>query len=297
MKTVISASRRTDIPAFYYSWLQEALKKGEVTLPNPMYPAKTYTVDLKPENVHSIVLWSKDFSNVSSDPGILSDYNLYFQYTVNNYSEALEPGVPEYGATLQTIEGLLKRYSPEQFNIRFDPIIISTKGEPEPTPSEPGCARLSVFERLCRDLKALGMDNCRITTSYVYMYGHVTANMDKAGLDIVNLDEQAQIKFFCEMTAIAASHGFSLYSCSSPLLERVGGIRKGRCIDGELLERLFGGKAGKAKDKGQRAACGCTASRDIGIYPRCPDGMKCLHGCIYCYVNAGRQISTGAQNE
>ena len=107
MKAVISASRRTDIPAFYYDWLQEVLIKGSVELTNPIYKNKTYTVDLKPENVHSIVLWSKNFENVLKNPMNLENYNLYFQYTVNSYSKVLEPNVPEYKHTLCVLEGLL----------------------------------------------------------------------------------------------------------------------------------------------------------------------------------------------
>jgi hypothetical protein len=283
-KTVISASRRTDIPAFFYDWLQEALAKESVEVPNPMFPNKKYTVDLKPSNVHSIVLWSKDFKNVLMNPGYLDKYNLYFQYTINNYSKFLEPNVPEYKITLKTIEGLLKKYAPEQFNIRFDPVIISTKGEITPTYDVPEKARLNTFEQLCKDLKALGMENCRVTTSYLSLYGHVKDKMGKSGLDIIHLDEEKQIAFFTQMVETARKYDVSLYSCASPILEKVRGINKGCCIDGELLEKLFHGKVKKSKDNGQRAACGCTYSRDIGIYSKNINGMKCLHGCKYCYV-------------
>lgn len=279
MKTVISASRRTDIPAFYYGWLQEVLIKGSVELTNPIYKNKTYTVDLKPENVHSIVLWSKNFENVLKNPMNLESYNLYFQYTINNYSKVLEPKVPEYEHTLCILEGLLKKYRPEQFNIRFDPIIISQKGELNPTADKPGMARLVAFEQLCRDIRTLGMEKCRITTSYLSMYGHVKSKIKKSGLDIIPLNEKQQILFFQRMADIAQNYGMSLYSCACPILERAEGMKKGHCIDGKLLEQLFGGRVKKAKDSGQRAACGCSYSRDIGIY----DKMKCLHGCVYCY--------------
>ncbi len=283
-KTVISASRRTDVPAFFYDWLQGVLAEGSVEVPNPMFPDKKYTVDMRPSGVHSLVLWSKDFRNVLLNPGLLDRYNLYFQYTVNNYSKFLEPNVPAYRETLKTLEGLLKKYSPEQFNIRFDPIIISAKGEISPTPGTPEKARLAAFERLCCDLKLLGMESCRVTTSYLAMYGHVKNKIGKSGLDIIHLEADRQILFFTEMAGIAGKHGISLYSCASPILEGVKGINKGHCIDGELLEKLFEGKVKKTKDSGQRKACGGTYSRDIGIYSKSAGGMKCRHGCKYCYV-------------
>ena len=270
-KTVISASRRTDIPAFFYEWLQESLAKGSVEVPNPMFPNKKYSIDLRTISVHSIVLWSKDFKNVLRNPMNLNEYNLYFQYTINNYSKFLEPNVPGYKETLNTLEGLLEKYSPEQFNIRFDPVIISTKGEINATPDLPEKARLNAFEQLCIDLNVLGMENCRVTTSYLSMYGHVKNKIGKSGLDIIHFDEDKQISFFT-------------YSCASPILEKAKGINRGHCIDGELLEKLFGGKVKKSKDNGQREACGCTYSRDIGIYSRSINGMTCLHGCKYCYV-------------
>lgn len=284
IKSIISASRRTDIPAFYYDWLQSSLQHGNVEIPNPIYQNKTYHVDLRPESVHSIVLWSKDFSNVIEEPGYLNNYNLYFQYTVNHYSKLLEPRVPEYKHTLRVIEGLLKRYHPRQFNIRFDPIIISQRGEISPTPDKPDYARLLVFEQLCKDIRALGMEECRVTTSYLALYGHVLRCLEHSDIDILHLNEENQIIFFSQMVQIADQYGITLYSCASPVLERVEGMKIGHCIDGELLEQLFGGRVKKSKDTGQRKACGCTVSREIGIYSRSENGMKCLHGCSYCYI-------------
>lgn len=284
IKTVISASRRTDIPAFYYKWLQDTLTKGSVELPNPLFPSKTYVVDLRAESVHSIVLWSKNFKNVLKEPMYLENYNLYFQYTINNYSKVLEPNVPEYKDTLHILDGLLNKYEPKQFNIRFDPIIISLKGEMNPTPDKPGKARLIAFEQLCKDIKALGMDKCKVTTSYLSLYGHVKSIIKKSDFGIIHLNEKQQILFFERMVEIAERYGIALYSCASPILEQVKGIKVGHCIDGELLEQLFGGRVKKSKDNGQRQSCGCTYSRDIGVYARGTNGMKCLHGCKYCYV-------------
>jgi hypothetical protein len=284
-KTIISASRRTDIPAFYYDWLQAALKGGEVILQNPRFPAKSYRVGLKPEDVHSIVLWSKDFSNAAKEPGRLADYNLYFQYTINSYSKLLEPNVPDFYSTVKTLDVLLKRYKPGQFNIRFDPVLISrTNGEIIPIPENPQKARLNSFEQLCKAIKTLGMDKCRITTSYISLYGHVQKKICQSGVDIVYLNDTEQIAFFENMVEITDKYGLMLYTCASPVLEKVKGINTGHCIDGKLLVSLFGGSVSIQRDKGQRTDCNCSVSKDIGAYSNGANGMKCLHGCKYCYV-------------
>lgn len=283
-KNIISASRRTDIPAFYYSWLQQQLAAGTIELNNPLFPQKTYQVSLMPEDVHTIVLWSKDFNHVLREPGLLQNYKLYFQYTINHYSKALEPHVPEYGESLRVLSGLLKHYSPEQFNIRFDPVLISTKGECRPSPEAPHKARLEAFEELCADLNALGMNRCRITTSYLSMYPQLPGKFRRAGIDVMELNASQQIFIFSAMAELAEKYGLKLFSCASPILEGVPGIQRGHCIDGELLMQLFGGKVKKSRDTGQRKSCGCTVSRDIGSYGKAAAGMKCGHECVYCYA-------------
>ncbi|MDT8902069.1 DUF1848 family protein [Anaeroselena agilis] len=280
LKTVISASRRTDLPRFHYRWLQDALRAGEAVVVNPRFPAASYRVDLRPESVHTVVLWSKDFANILADPGRLADYNLYFHYTVNNYSPLLEPGVPPYAATLRTLEGLLARHRPEQFTIRFDPVIISTGGELRPDPAKPGRARLAAFERLCRDLAALGMRSCRLATSHIALYPHVKKRLAAAAdLGFVPLEDNLLTLFFTRLAEIAAAHGLTLRSCASPLLAAVPGLVPGRCVDGDLLAALAGEKASRARDGGQRAACGCTKSVDIGGY-----AQTCGFNCLYCYA-------------
>ncbi|MBP2645596.1 MAG: hypothetical protein H6Q75_1036 [Firmicutes bacterium] len=268
-KIILSASRRTDLPQFYYGWLQQVLKEGQVVVANPRFQDKCTVVDVRPENVHTLVLWSKDYSQVVQAPGRLEDYNLYFQFTINNYAKTIEPQVPDYSYSLQTLEKLLAVYRPEQFNIRFDPVLISTRGEIAANPNKPGRARLEAFSMLCRDLSRLGMQNARITTSYVEMYGHVTRRLRVAGIDNVPLNDMLQERFFSLMVDIASSYGFMLYACASWLVERVPGLAGGRCIDGYLLEK-----------QGQRRSCLCHKSIDIGGYDK-----ACAGGCLYCYAN------------
>lgn len=277
MLEIISCSRRTDIPAFYYDWLQESLKNKYVMVKNP-YNKSTYMVDLSPERVHSICLWSKSFANVLKNPGYLSLYNLYFQFTITGYSKFLEPNVVDTEEALRQMEQLAERYSPQQINWRFDPIILSIRGENEPTPDNFERARLKVFEALCRDISSFGVNRC--TISFLCLYKKVEQRMKESKFACLLPSQQQQIEFVSQLVEIADKYGVTIYTCTSPIIEGVPGVRKGHCIDGAYLEELFGKRASHVKDAGQRTECGCTRSRDIGAY----SGQSCGHGCLYCYA-------------
>ena len=270
MKSIISASRRSDLPACHYDWLQRALASGAVDVPHPLLSGRSSRVDLRPQQVHSIVLWSKDYSRVAADAGRLTDYNLYFQYTINRYPKRLEPQAPEYLQTLRTLERLRSRYSAEQFNIRFDPLIFLGLDDYP--------ARVRAFAELCRDLQRLGFSGCRITTSPLAAYGKVVRRLQQAGLTALQ-DPQALLAVVRELAQTATEYGFTLYSCAAPLQAAVDGVQRGACIDGHLLTGLFGGKVSRARDGGQRPECGCTLSRDIGSYQQ-----PCALACQYCYA-------------
>lgn len=277
MLEIISSSRRTDIPAFYYDWLQECLKNKYAVVKNP-YNKSTYMVDLSCEKVHSICLWSKSFANVLKDPKYLSLYNLYFQFTITGYSKFLEPNVIDTNEAVRQMEQLAQKYSPRQINWRFDPIIFSAEGEKEPTPDNFERARLKVFENLCKDISSFGVNRC--TISFLCLYKKVEQRMKKCNFTYFPPSQQKQIEFVSRLVEIADKYQVTIYTCSSPVIESVPGVKKGHCIDGAYLEELFGKRASRAKDSGQRKECGCTRSKDIGGY----DNQSCRHGCVYCYA-------------
>ena len=103
----------------------------------------------------------------------------------------------------------------------------------------------------------------------------------------------------------------TLATCGESIDLEKYGIKHNRCIDGELMERLFPEdkelvyylRTGKLpqpnlfggipeippdrkdlKDKGQRKVCGCMISKDIGMY------NTCRHFCVYCYANTSKEI-------
>lgn len=235
-------------------------------------------VDLSCEKVHSICLWSKSFANVLKDPGYLSFYNLYFQFTITGYSKVLESNVVETNEAVRQMEQLARRYSPQQINWRFDPIILSSRGEKEKTQDNHERTRLKVFEVLCKDISSFGVSRC--TVSFLCLYKKVEQRFKKSNFAYSLPSQQKQIEFVSRLVEIADKYGITVYTCSSPIIEGVPGVKKSHCIDGAYFEALFGKRASRAKDAGQRKECGCTRSRDIGGY----DEQTCGHGCLYCYA-------------
>ena len=93
-------------------------------------------------------------------------------------------------------------------------------------------------------------------------------------------EAQPPLEYAQELSFAAESLGLYLESCSEDL-KTIEGIKQSACIDGSLLSRLTGKSASLAKDPGQRPACRCTISCDIGSYR----DMPCPGGCLYCYAN------------
>ena len=81
------------------------------------------------------------------------------------------------------------------------------------------------------------------------------------------------------LAGIAARYGMKIESCAEKLDLSQAGVPAGSCIDKRRLERILGCGLNAGKDRGQREACGCCESIDIGTYHTCPAG------CRYCYAN------------
>ena len=123
MKEVISASRRTDIPACYLDWMIDHVRKGHVDVKNPFYPAQVSRVSLKKEDVHSIVFWSKDFSKFLEQASEFSGYKSFFHFTVNDCKK-LEPRIPSLNQRLLQAKKLVDEFGPHVMIWRFDPIVF-----------------------------------------------------------------------------------------------------------------------------------------------------------------------------
>ncbi len=282
-KFVLSASRRTDIPAFYMPWFMSGIEQGGFEVVNP-YNRKISKVPAGTDRVHTIVFWSKDFGpfikGAYGEDLISKGYNLFFNFTVNAVNPLLEPKVPGLPARLEQMAVLCRRFGPRAVNWRFDPLcfyVTEHSGE---------LNNLKDFERIAGAAARLGIRRC--VTSFMDDYAKIRKRAAVIpGFRFVEPPLEKKVSVCLEMEKIVASSGISLQTCCEQevlkALPAGSGIKKGGCIPADLLMALFGGRVSLKKDSGQRiaAGCGCHVSRDIGSYERHP----CYHNCLFCYAN------------
>lgn len=273
MKHIISASRRTDIPAFFTDWLIKRLEQGSALVKNP-YSGKVQEVSLRPERAHSFVLWSKDFRPLLRRIEEVERHapNLFFHFTITGVPKALEQHTPDVKEAARDFIFISKRYSPGHIVWRFDPIVITDRAPFEFYEDS--------FARLAAALKGHAAE-CYF--SFMEPYRKVLRNFGKyTDHTLIELSTEEKQGYAGRLSAIAKKNGLRLSACCNGYLES-DDIEKARCIDGERLGRLFGDMALAAKPAPTREGCGCARAIDIGSYD------TCAHGCLYCYANSDKE--------
>ena len=89
---IISASRRTDIPAYYPDWFYNRIREGFVCVRNPMNFHQVSRISLSPDVVDGIVFWTKNPLPLMPRLEELRAYPFYFQFTLTPYGKDVEPG-------------------------------------------------------------------------------------------------------------------------------------------------------------------------------------------------------------
>jgi len=297
---IISASRSTDIPAFYAEWFMKRLREGYVVWKNPFNQKKS-CISFK--NAGGIVFWTKNpkplmpFLDEVSELG----YDYYFQFTVNDYeSEGFEPNVPPLDERIETFRSLSQKLGKERVIWRFDPICLTRELDVEGI-----MARLrSIGERLKGYTEQLV-----ISFVDVHAYTKVQRNIKTAdGFCLREPSMEEQDELARRISSYAKEIGVSPSACGERRSFAHFGILPNKCIDGELFKRICQKGNIKlqkhlgtyidqysllspqkkdvplCKDKGQRKECGCVESKDIGMY------NTCNHMCVYCYANTSQRV-------
>ena len=266
---IVSASRRTDIPAFYSDWFFNRMKEGYVCVRNPMSFHQVSKIQLTPDVVDCIVFWTKNpFDMLANHAQELENIHIpyYFQFTVNPYNQIIEPHVPKKEVIFKTFISLSEKIGKERLIWRYDPIIF--------TDTIDFNYHIKYFDYIAEKL-ALHTNKCII--SFLDFYKKTERNM--SAINVFDPILEQKIDFSRKLYEIASHYGLKLVTCAEKLDLSEIGIRHGQCIDSGLIAHLCKGKILVKKDKNQREECGCIESIDIGAY------NTCRHGCLYCYAN------------
>ena len=285
---IISVSRSTDIPAFYADWFVGRLKKGWCAWINP-FNQKNYRVSFN--KTRMIVFWSKNpkpmFERLDEIESV-GYKNYYFQFTLNDYdAERLEPNVPPVAERIDTFRHLADKIGKERVIWRFDPLLLSNEISID--------VLLERIGNIGRQLKGYTE---KLVFSFIDIASYRKVQNNLAGFGIREFSAEEQVRFAKGLADLNKEFDFELATCGELADLSEHGIKHNKCVDDELMIRLFhddaklmdfigaeydmfeGWQIKKSrKDKGQRKACGCIVSKDIGTYNTCP------HLCRYCYAN------------
>jgi len=268
---IISASRRTDIPAFYTEWFYNRIKDGFVYVRNPINKNQVSKVSLLPEHVDCFVFWTKNPKPFIERLSELSEYKFYFQFTLNSYCKDLEPNVPKKQDVIETFIELSQKIGKEKVIWRYDPILLSDKYTID--------YHIKYFKSIAERVSPF-TEKCVI--SFIDIYKKCERNLKNISVQEISANEIEYLSG--ELKKIADEYNLSLETCAENVELSSLGIGHNRCIDNDLIERILNKKIKSSKDKNQRNECGCIESIDIGAY------NTCKHGCLYCYANFNHQM-------
>lgn len=308
---IVSASRSTDIPAFYSDWFFNRLELGYSAWTNPFNGVKSY---VSYQNTRFIVFWSKNPKPLIPHLAKLKERKIgcYIQFTLNDYvSEGLEKSVPSVDERIRTFKELVGILGPGSVVWRFDPLVLTDT--------------ISIDD-LLRKIEYIGDRLHGYTKKLVFsfvdiaLYKKVESNLKRAGISYKEWTKDLMNEFAEKLSQLNAKWDYELATCGEKIDIDQYGIHHNKCIDdalmiqlassdsilmnhlgvsiheGELFDEIPEGaidlgngryalKAKTSKDNGQRALCGCIASKDIGEY------NTCAHQCEYCYANSSKEIA------
>jgi len=289
---IVSASRRTDIPAYYAPWLFGRIDSGYCLVRNPYDARRLSRVSLAPEDVDFLVLWTRDPRPMLARMRDLDGRGIrsYFQMTIAGYPEHIEPGAPSLDEATAALRALSDIVGPRRVLWRYDPVFVAQGISAD--------WHRRNFERIASALEG-GTE--RVAFSLLDEYALTASRLGRAGesavvfgsalssqaaADAPRLPPPPYAELLPELASIARSRGMTPLACAEPFDLSSLGIEAGSCVDPALAASIWPelgeGKAeAKRKDSGQRKACRCAPSVDIGAYGSCP------RGCAYCYANRG----------
>jgi len=291
---IISASRATDIPAYYTGWLINRLNEGFVIRKNP-FNQKPYKISF--ENTRVIVFWTKNPEPLMQHLNWFDDNfpNYYFQFSLNDYSRKIEPAMPPLEKRIETFIKLSERIGKKKVIWRFDPLLLTD-----------GIKTGDLFRKIENIAGKLRGYTEKFVFSFadIKNYRRVQNNLKKAGINAFEFTEKQMLETAKGIYEIFAGSNIKTATCAEKIDLSQFNISHNKCIDDDLMIKLFphdkklmnflGVKKNEKgifverkrnlKDKGQRKDCRCIESKDIGTY------NTCKSACAYCYAVSNKKI-------
>jgi hypothetical protein len=265
-KQIIGVSRRTDIPAFYADWFMERVRAGYCMVPNPFNRNQVSRVSLKPSDVTAFVFWTRNPKPLMKYLPELDrmGFRYYVQYTIIGYAREIDRYSPPVEESVQTFRDLSSMIGREKVNWRYDPILLSDV-----------ITYAWHKKQLSYLINSLKGHTKRLVISFVDPYRKNLTRLAPYAF------EPEAYRGLAEFIGREASgSGIEVRTCAEAADLSRYGIRKGKCIDDELVSAITGSESVLKKDPSQRKLCGCVASKDIGV------NNTCLFGCEYCYATS-----------
>lgn len=268
---ILSVSRRTNIPRFYFDWFLNRLREGYALVRNPMNHRQVGKITLTPDTVDCIAFWSKNPAPMLPKLEALEPYPYFVQFALNPYGRDIESGLPDKSELLDTFLSLSETIGPERVVWRYSPVLINRSYTID--------RHLRCFESFAARLKGY-TTLCRL--SFLDIYAKIAPRMRGMGItDVPETEKPAMAKALAQ---IAQAHGITLGGCGNMDLDACGLAPVG-CIDAGHVSRITGTSLSSPKDPGQRGNCHCAQSIDIGTY------NTCINGCAYCYANHSQEAA------
>lgn len=264
---IISASRRTDIPAYYSEWFFNRLQEGFCYTIHPMNPKIYYKISLTKDIVDAIVFWSKNPYPMLKKLALLEGYPYYFQYTITPYENDIEKNLPLKKYLIETFIQLSEIIGKNRVIWRYDPILFSPKYTLN--------FHLEQFALLCKQLAPY---TTKVIVSFISLYRKVRKQCEQQ--DIFCPQNEEKNELFQTIAEICFENNLRLEVCAQEFQESEKyPIFPAHCIDISLINTLAKKNLIIDKDPCQRKLCGCVKSYDIGMY------NSCYNNCVYCYAS------------
>ena len=265
-------------------WIRKRIRLGYVDVVNPFNKKQVSRVSLDPGDVKCWVWWSKNFKEwialYKENPKLFTQYEGHsFQFTINSPSAMERTLNISLKERISQLEWLVNEFGTLAVSYRYDPIMLYIEKA-----SGQIIGNLEKFEWIIEKVASLGLKEMII--SFATIYKKVDRRMRKRGKIPLDLTLKKKKEILSKLLEVCESFGVKIKACCQPELLDLDGIEQSHCIDANKIEKIVGERMSKAQDAGQRDACGCHKSRDIGGYT---GRFRCKHNCDYCYANPSRE--------